>query len=111
MLAPASAGLCSDSTRLFELVALVRGECAFFCPGGVPAVLEAGVLRGGSEFGVRRVRLASVRVCLFLLLLILYTKSLQKIKINDICIRFLKDKSKGLFVSAYNPADYIIWII
>ena len=78
MLAPASAGLCSDSTKLFELVALVRGECAFFCPGGVPAVLEGGVLLGGSEFGVRRVRLACVRVCLCLFLLILYTNSFKK---------------------------------
>ena len=82
MLAPASAGLCSDSTRLFELVALVRGECAFFCPGGVPAVLEAGVLRGGSEFGVRRVRLACVRVCLCFPLLILYTSSCQKKRVD-----------------------------
>ena len=80
MLALASAGLCGESTRLFELVALVRGEFAFFCPGGVPAVLEAGVLRGGSEFGVRRVRLACVRACLFFLLMFLYTSSFQKKK-------------------------------
>ena len=80
MLAPASAGFCGDSTRLFELAALVRGEPASFFPGGVPAVLEGGVLLGGSEFGVRRVRLACVRACLFFLLMILYTSSFQKKK-------------------------------
>ena len=73
MLAPASAGFCGDSTWLFELAASVRGEPASFFPGGVPAVLEGGVLLGGSEFGVCRVRFASVRACLCLFLLILYT--------------------------------------
>ena len=82
MLAPASAGFCGDSTWLFELVPSVRGELAFFCPGGVLAVLEGGVLLGGSEFGVRRVRLACVRACLFFLLMILYTNSFQKKKNN-----------------------------
>ena len=80
MLAPASAGLCGDSTWLFELAATVRGELAFFGSGGVLAVLEDGVLLGGSEFGVRRVRLVCVRACLLLFLLILYTNSFQKKK-------------------------------
>ena len=48
--APASDGFCGISTRLFGPLASVRGELAFFLPGGVLLVLGRGVWRGGSWF-------------------------------------------------------------
>ena len=69
---------------LFELAALVRGEAAFFVSGGVLRVVEDGGLLGGSNAAVCEFDLVLVRACVCLFLLILYTNSFQKRKVDSL---------------------------
>ena len=73
-------GSCGISTLLFELAPLVRGAAAFFVSSGVLLVVEDGGLLGGSAAAACEFDLVSVRACVCLFLLILYTNSLSKKK-------------------------------